>query len=89
MAPFSLFLKDAKSIPKFEEVFVSHCKSSFYKSRATLPKEIKIGETVQWNINYLQMGVGGDSSWGRLVHPEYTIPADKVYNYSFSIIPFH
>ncbi|MBJ7881051.1 glycoside hydrolase family 2 TIM barrel-domain containing protein [Gelidibacter salicanalis] len=50
--------------------------------------DIKIGETVQWNIDYLQMGVGGDTSWGRLVHPEYTIPADKNYNYTFTIIPF-
>ncbi|WP_345007136.1 glycoside hydrolase family 2 TIM barrel-domain containing protein [Snuella lapsa] len=49
--------------------------------------DIQIGETLQWNIDYLQMGVGGDTSWGRLVHPEYTIPANKVYKYSFSISP--
>jgi len=49
--------------------------------------DIKIGETIQWNIDYLQMGVGGDTSWGRLVHPEYTIPANKTYNYTFSIRP--
>ncbi len=49
--------------------------------------EIKIGKQYQWNIDYLQMGVGGDTSWGRLVHPEYTIPADKTYKYSFSISP--
>ncbi len=51
--------------------------------------DIKIGDTVQWNIDYLQMGVGGDTSWGRLVHPEYTIPANKTYSYSFSIEPKH
>ena len=49
--------------------------------------DIKIGETIQWNVDYLQMGVGGDTSWGRLVHPEYTIPANKTYNYTFSIRP--
>ena len=49
--------------------------------------DIKIGETVQWNIDYLQMGVGGDTSWGRLVHPEYTISAGKSYSYSFTIQP--
>ena len=48
--------------------------------------DIKIGDTVQWNIDHLQMGVGGDTSWGRLVHEEYTIPA-KNYEYSFIIIP--
>ncbi len=49
--------------------------------------DIKLGETIQWNIDYLQMGVGGDTSWGRMVHPEYTIPANKDYNYSFTIEP--
>ena len=49
--------------------------------------DIKKGETIQWNIDYLQMGVGGDTSWGQLVHPEYTIPANKTYNYSFKIEP--
>jgi beta-galactosidase len=49
--------------------------------------DIKIGNTIQWNIDYLQMGVGGDTSWGRLVHPEYTIPANKTYKYSFTITP--
>mgnify|MGYP003681878114 FL=1 len=33
------------------------------------------------------MDVGGDTSWGRLVHPEYTIPANKKYKYSFAITP--
>ena len=49
--------------------------------------DIKIGNTIQWNIDYLQMGIGGDTSWGRPVHPEYTIPANKTYNYSFTIYP--
>lgn len=49
--------------------------------------DIKLGETLQWNIDYLQMGVGGDTSWGRLVHPEYTIPANTIYEYSFKIEP--
>jgi beta-galactosidase len=48
--------------------------------------DIQIGEVVQWNIDHLQMGVGGDNSWGRLVHDEYTIPA-REYHYSFVIQP--
>ncbi|MEO8773604.1 MAG: glycoside hydrolase family 2 TIM barrel-domain containing protein [Gelidibacter sp.] len=51
--------------------------------------DIKFGETITWNIDYLQMGVGGDTSWGRLVHPEYTIPANKAYEYSFEIKPYN
>ncbi len=49
--------------------------------------DIQIGKTIQWNIDYQQMGVGGDTSWGRLVHDEYTIPANKTYSYSFTIKP--
>ena len=48
--------------------------------------DIKIGNRQQWNIDHLQMGVGGDTSWGRLVHDEYTIPVAN-YSYSFVIIP--
>ena len=48
--------------------------------------DIKIGDTVQWNIDLLQMGIGGDTSWGRLVHDEYTIKP-KTYQYSFVITP--
>jgi beta-galactosidase len=32
------------------------------------------------------MGVGGDTSWGRPVHEEYTIPP-KEYQYVFVIEP--
>jgi beta-galactosidase len=48
--------------------------------------EIRIGNTVQWNIDHLQMGVGGDTSWGRPVHKEYSIPPGE-YRYSFKIVP--
>jgi len=49
--------------------------------------DINIGTTVQWNIDYLQMGVGGDTSWGRLVHPDYIISGNNNYSYSFAITP--
>jgi len=48
--------------------------------------EIKAGPRIQWNIDHLQMGVGGDNSWGRPVHKEYTIPAGE-YRYSFTMVP--
>ena len=48
--------------------------------------DIKIGKTVQWNIDFQQMGLGGDTSWGRLVHEEYSLPS-KEYAYSFVIKP--
>ncbi len=48
--------------------------------------EIKIGETIQWNIDFKQMGVGGDNSWGALVHDKYTI-SPSIYSYSFTLTP--
>ena len=42
---------------------------------------------ITWNIDFKQMGVGGDNSWGRLVHDEYTLPANRRYQYSFRLMP--
>ncbi|ARN56936.1 glycoside hydrolase family 2 TIM barrel-domain containing protein [Sedimentisphaera salicampi] len=40
------------------------------------------------NIDYKQMGVGGDNSWGARTHPEYTLPGGNGYSYRFCIRPF-
>jgi beta-galactosidase len=48
--------------------------------------DILMGEVVQWNIDHLQMGVGGDNSWGRFPHDEYMIPA-RDYSFEFKLIP--
>lgn len=43
-------------------------------------------DLVWLNIDLMQMGVGGDTSWGAQVHPEYTIsPSPR--SYSFTIQP--
>lgn len=39
------------------------------------------------NINYRQMGVGGDDSWGAKPHDEFMIPSDSSYRYSYRIVP--
>lgn len=39
-----------------------------------------------WNIDFRQMGLGGDTSWGRMVHDEYTLPV-RVYQYRYWLIP--
>lgn len=36
------------------------------------------------NIDYRQMGVGGDDSWGAWTHPEYRL-TETAYSYSFGI----
>ena len=48
--------------------------------------DLEIDDFVTWNLDLAQMGVGGDTSWGRLVHEEYTIPPGD-YSYGFTLIP--
>lgn len=43
-------------------------------------------ELVWVNIDHLQMGVGGDNTWGAQVHPEYTITPEAC-TYTFTIQP--
>jgi beta-galactosidase len=38
------------------------------------------------NIDYGQMGVGGDNSWGARTHPAYCLTQPE-YNYSFRMVP--
>ncbi len=39
------------------------------------------------NLDFRQMGVGGDDSWGALAHEPYQMPA-KAYSYRFRLRPF-
>lgn len=48
--------------------------------------EVPMRDLVTLNIDHKQMGVGGDTSWGRLVHPQYTLPAQS-YEYGFTLVP--
>ncbi|QZT38090.1 DUF4981 domain-containing protein [Halosquirtibacter xylanolyticus] len=47
---------------------------------------IALGDDIWWNIDYLQMGVGGDNTWGAYTHSEYSIPY-RDYSYSFTLRP--
>ena len=48
-----------------------------------LPKR----DLVTWNLDYKQMGVGGDNSWGARPHDKYTL-FPKEYTYRFRLRPF-
>ncbi|RJP71541.1 MAG: DUF4981 domain-containing protein [Ignavibacteriales bacterium] len=48
--------------------------------------EIEPRDLVELNIDYKQMGVGGDDSWGARTHEKYTL-FPKNYEYSFVIEP--
>ncbi len=54
--------------------------------RAEHTFELSNRNFVTLNIDYKQMGLGGDNSWGARPHPEYTLPAEH-YTYSFRITP--
>ncbi len=45
-------------------------------------------DNIYLNLDWHQMGVGGDNSWGARTHPEFTIPGDGSYKYSFCIRPY-
>jgi beta-galactosidase len=49
--------------------------------------ELPRRENITLNIDYKQMGVGGDNSWGARTHPEYRLPV-KNYSYKFLISPY-
>ena len=44
-------------------------------------------DLVTLNVDFGQMGVGGDTSWGARTHPEYTLPAQE-YRFRFRLRPF-
>jgi beta-galactosidase len=49
--------------------------------------ELPQRDTITVNLDYKQMGVGGDDGWGKRPHPEYRLPA-KPYSYSFRLQPY-
>jgi beta-galactosidase len=48
--------------------------------------EIESSDDISLNMDYGQMGVGGDDSWGAPIHTEYLLPA-KEYSYRFRLEP--
>ena len=48
-----------------------------------LPSQTRV---LTLNLDYRQMGVGGDNSWGARTHKEYTLP-DQPYRYQFRLSP--
>jgi beta-galactosidase len=42
-------------------------------------------DQVVLRINHKQMGVGGDDSWGQKTHPEFTLYANQIYKYVYTL----
>lgn len=53
--------------------------------QAMHPYELPESDTTVLRINHKQMGIGGDDSWGQQTHPEFTLPANKTYQYQFKL----
>lgn len=49
--------------------------------------DVKPRDFITLNLDYKQMGVGGNTSWGARPHDEYRLPARK-YSYIFRLRPF-
>ncbi len=56
------------------------------KTANTHTCDVKPRDFVNLNVDFGQMGVGGDNSWGAKIHPEYRLTEMK-YEYSFRIRP--
>lgn len=69
---------------QFANSDLDHVSSLLYNRHTT---DIVPRNLVTLNIDYKQMGLGGDNSWGARTHQEYTLPA-KNYSYSFRLRPF-
>ncbi|HWS89537.1 MAG TPA: glycoside hydrolase family 2 TIM barrel-domain containing protein [Pyrinomonadaceae bacterium] len=54
--------------------------------RAKHSAEIQMSREITVNLDYRQMGVGGDDSWGAQPHKEYRLPAQR-YEYGFRLEP--
>lgn len=48
------------------------------------PSEIEMSKDITVNVDYKQMGVGGDNTWGALQHPQYRL-SEKHYSYGFRL----
>ncbi len=51
------------------------------------PYELTKDNNTLLNINYRQMGLGGDDSWGAKPHNPFLILPDQSYKYSYRIVP--
>jgi len=51
------------------------------------PSEIVFSKDITVNIDYRQMGLGGDDGWGARPLPQFRLLADKEYRYKFRLQP--
>jgi beta-galactosidase len=78
------------ALQNIHDDFESPGKISEYRKDAktanTHTINVKPRDLVNLNVDYGQMGVGGDDSWGAMIHTRYRLLENK-YEYSFRIRP--
>ena len=52
------------------------------------PAEIPLRGLITVSIDFRQMGVGGENSWGMWPRPQHRIKAEGTYEYAFVLRPF-
>lgn len=57
------------------------------KPRQTHINDITLRDFVEVCVDMKQMGVGGYDSWGAIPDPQYLLPANKEYQWGFTIVP--
>jgi beta-galactosidase len=50
--------------------------------------EVTPRDATYLNLDWQQMGVGGDNSWGARTHAEFTMPGNEKYAYRFCLRPY-
>ncbi|QMW00488.1 glycoside hydrolase family 2 TIM barrel-domain containing protein [Spirosoma foliorum] len=61
--------------------------AALLKAKQPNTQDLERGNVTVLNIDMAQMGLGGDDSWSPRVHPDYLLPANKPYTYSFRMRP--
>jgi beta-galactosidase len=56
-------------------------------AKAAHDYELPRRDFITVNLDHLQIGVGGDNSWGLPVNEPYLIKPDKTYEWSFTVSP--
>ncbi|MDO5105210.1 glycoside hydrolase family 2 TIM barrel-domain containing protein [Capnocytophaga sp.] len=59
------------------------------EKKQTHSAELEKDTYIHLDIDYQQLGVGGDNSWGNLPMDKYLLYLHQPYHYSYRIIPIH
>ena len=84
MVDFSAHHQRIEDFESLERTDGRHQDGEHVKNRHTI--DVPTRDLVTLNVDYRQMGVGGDNSWGAQTHDEYKLTQSK-YAFSFIIEP--